>query len=359
MQQNFLHFFGIIIKWLRQHYKKLLVGAGALFGAWLLFALILGVAYQHRHRNDPLVTGVSFSQKYAEELGNDWRANYTALLDDAGFRQFRLMSYWDEIEPTPGNFDFTDLDWQMDQAAQRGAKVSLAIGKRQPRWPECHQPGWVDDLAPAEQDQRLLAFLSAVITHYKDHPALQSYQLENEVANRLFSPHCDKFNRARLQAEFTTVKKIDPHHPVIINVSNQSGVPVRGPIGDGVGFSIYKKAYAKIGPFAYYWSFGYVPTLWHSYRAGLTELLHPGKTTFVHELQAEPWGPAATKDLSFDEQLRSISTETIRQNVTYAQETGMHTVYLWGGEWWYWRKTTFNDSSFWNAAADIVKSRTQ
>ena len=313
--------------------------------------------YQRHHANDPLTVGVSFSKEYSQELGNDWKQNFSSLLDDASFRHFRLMSYWNELEPTPGKFNFTDLDWQMDQAAKRGAKVTLAMGERQPRWPECRRPAWADALPVEQKNIALNNFLTAVAEHYKNHPALESYQLENEVANRLFSPHCEKFNRQKLQKEFDTIKAADASHPLILNASNQSGVPVFGPIGDIVGFSIYKKAYVKSGPFNFYWSYNYTPAIWHSYRAALTELLHPGTKTFVHELQAEPWGPIATKDMSQPEQRKSMTPEGIAENVLYAQKTGMKTMYLWGGEWWYWQKNTNGDPSFWNTAKGLSGKR--
>ena len=109
---------------------------------WVLFGLLL-LSVTARWWNpivfppvrDP-VLGVSFSQKRATELGLDWKANYTALLDDMHVPTFRLMSYWDLHEPVRGQFDFSSLDWQISEAAKRGATVSLAIGLRQPRWPE-------------------------------------------------------------------------------------------------------------------------------------------------------------------------------------------------------------------------------
>lgn len=343
--------------WMRKHQKAILLSLAGTFAIWLIFAITIGLLYQRRHANDPLIVGVSFSKEYSQELGNDWRQNFTELLDDASFRHFRLMSYWDELEPEKGAFNFADLDWQMDQAAKRGAKVTLAIGERQPRWPECRRPAWAEMLPTDQKNQAVNAFISQVAEHYKHHPALESYQLENEVANRLFSPHCEKFDRKKLQAEYNAVKATDPYHPLIINTSNQSGVPVFGPIGDGVGFSIYKKAYVKYGPFNFYWSYNYTPTLWHSYRAALTELSHPGTKTFVHELQAEPWGPVATKDLSQQEQRKSMTPEGIAENVIYTEKTGMKTMYLWGSEWWYWQKHTNGDSSFWDTAKGLSGKR--
>jgi GH35 family endo-1,4-beta-xylanase len=116
--------------------------------------------------------------KYAKELGVDWQANFIALLDDMQIRNYRLMSYWDMVEPTRGTFNFSELDWQMDEAGKRGAKVSLAIGMRQPRWPECHKPKWYSQLSKTERNQAIFDFNTAVVDRYKDHPALQSYQLE-------------------------------------------------------------------------------------------------------------------------------------------------------------------------------------
>ncbi|HSH31776.1 MAG TPA: beta-galactosidase, partial [Candidatus Saccharimonadales bacterium] len=86
--------------------------------------------------------GASFSVKYARDLGLDWRQVLTEALDDIGIRRFRLMSHWDLIEPQPGQYDFGDLDWQMDQVAARDGEVSITIGLRQPHHPECHQPAW-------------------------------------------------------------------------------------------------------------------------------------------------------------------------------------------------------------------------
>jgi hypothetical protein len=339
--------------WIKKYYKRFLIILLTLLCVWLVAVIWIGLWYQHAHRNDPFVLGVSFSEDYAKELGNNWQANYLALMN-IGIKNFRLMSYWNDLEPAPGKYNFTDLDWQMSEAAAHGAKVTLAIGKRQPRWPECHIPSWANALPQTQQNQQLLDFLKTVVNRYKNSSALISYQLENEDANRLFSPFCQPFNRPLLRQELAVVKAADPNHPVDINVSNQTGIPLIGPIGDQVGFSIYRKVYAVLGPIHLYFSYDLVPAVWHSYRAGVVQLLFH-KTTFVHELQAEPWGPKATENMTSAEQAQSMTAEGIKQNVDYAYSTGMHTMYLWGGEWWYWRKTKFNDPSEWNMVKSLVQ----
>lgn len=340
--------------WITHHKKRVALIAVALFLSWLVLVVSIAAWYQHKHRNDRFEPGVSFSVKYARELGLDWQATYRAVLDDLQFKHLRLMSYWDETEPQNNRYTFDDLDWQMDEAAKRGAKVTLTIGKRQPRWPECHQPQWVDQMSVANQDVELLDFVRTTVKRYRNHPALESYQLENEIANRLFAPHCRTFDRALLHEEVSTIKDLDRQHPLIINVSNQSGIPLRQPIGDQVGFSIYNIAYVRFGPFGYYWSFGWVPPQWHAFRAGLVEILHH-KGTFIHELQTEPWGPAATKDLPLEEQNRSMTPARMEAQVEYGKHIGMKRMYLWGAEWWYWRKTQFNDPSYWDTARYLTQ----
>src|SRR3990172_402270 len=67
--------------------------------------------------------GATFSTVYADDLAIDWREAYTAMLEDLGVRRLRLPAYWSRIEPEPGVFDFSELDWQLEQADRRGAKV--------------------------------------------------------------------------------------------------------------------------------------------------------------------------------------------------------------------------------------------
>ena len=108
--------------------------------------LLFGVIYQRQHRGDEVIIGASFAKETAQDLGVDWQANYLALLGDMGLRNFRLMSYWSQIEAERGTYNFDDLDWQFAEAEKVGAKITLSVGLRQPRWPECHQANWAKEL---------------------------------------------------------------------------------------------------------------------------------------------------------------------------------------------------------------------
>lgn len=327
------------------------------FGSIFIGLILLIVQYEARHAKKPTELGVSFSVKYANELGINWQDAYRDVIEDLGFRKLRLMSYWDMHEPINNEYDFSALDWQFDIAEENGARIDLALGERQPRWPECHPPTWARELSTEERIDELLEFIAIVVNRYKDSPALEQYQLENEYFLPTFG-ECDEASRERLVAEKELVKSIDPSKPVIINVSNQNGVPVRSPVGDKVGFSMYRKAHGKLFGADYYWDFWYAPPYWHTMRAALIELFHGQETgTFVHELQTEPWGPGPTSQLSIEVQNQTMDAAKIGSQVRYAEATGMSEIYMWGAEWWYWRKTYFSDPSLWNAVNTLLDER--
>lgn len=304
--------------------------------------------------------GVSFSIQYAEELGNDWKANYLALLNDLHFKRFRLMSYWDQIEPQSGKYDFRDLDWQVNQAEAHGAKVSLAIGLRQPRWPECHEPDWAKAM-PVESSQwrkALYNYITTVVNRYKNNPAIESYQLENESANNWFGA-CRQgpAPKGRLDYEFAMVKRLDPKHPVWMSLSDEHGFPLGTPVPDAYGFSIYRIVYSTQSPIHFYLTYP-ITDWYHRLRAwAIVHIKH--RPTFIHELQLEPWGSKPTEYLTIAQQNQSMSTRQMKESIMFARKTGIQLEYMWGGEFWYWRLTHFHDPGPWNVIKQTLAQSQQ
>ena len=74
---------------------------------------------------DRINFGVTFSQKFAQEMGLDWREAYLAVLDDLKVDKLRLVAYWDILEPESGQYSFNDLDWQINEASQRSIQIIL------------------------------------------------------------------------------------------------------------------------------------------------------------------------------------------------------------------------------------------
>lgn len=299
---------------------------------------------------DPQKFGVTFSVKQCRNFGIDPQTTMQWLIDEAGFRRFRLMSYWNEHEKKPGEYDFSALDWQIDMAAKNGCLVTLCLGARQPRWPENHWPDWAWEASKADRSKALLSYIEAVVKRYRDNDAIVSYQLENEALLKSFGRR-PEVDRKRLREEFKLVKKLDPKRPVIMSTSTSWGIPVRKPIPDIVGFSYYRILYGKKG---YSHAFHY-PSL-DRLRA-LGNRIMSARPSFIHELQLEPWGPTAIWKMPIKEQDKSMSTNHIRTNVRLARKTKLYPIDLWGGEWWYWRYKSVQDPSIWIAVQESLTKR--
>lgn len=320
---------------------------------FFVISTMYGIArwYIWQNQDKPMVVGVTFIPSYARYYDLDPKQTMRALIDELNVKQFRLVSYWDESEPNPGQYDFSELDWQFKYAEDAGAKVSLAIGLRQPRWPECHMPTWAMSQTKEQWQVELKEYMKTVIERYKNSPALQSYQLENEYFMTVFG-ECPDHSRDRLIDEYHFVKQTDPEHPVIISRSNNAiGLPTGQPRPDEFGISIYKRVWDKNITKRY---FEYpFPAWFYGFLAGAGKIA-TGKDMIIHELQAEPWAPTETKSASLAEQDKSLNPDRLRQRFTYGEATGMREMYLWGVEWWYWRKVKFNDSGVWDVAKQEI-----
>ncbi len=315
-----------------------------------------GVAewYIHKHNKEPLVIGTTFIADYAKSFGLDPHQALDDILGDLNIKHIRLVSYWSDIEKTPGNYDFSGLDDEFAIAAQHNAKVSLSIGLRQPRWPECHMPNWALNEQYSTWQPQLNAFMTKVINRYKDNPLLESYQLENEYFMKVFG-ECTNFDRNRLVSELKLVKQLDPKHPVIISRSdNWIGIPIGQPTPDQFGISVYKRVWDTTFTHRY---FEYpIPPWFYAMLAGSEEIIS-GKDMMIHELQAEPWTPngLGITQTSVAEQYKSMNPDILKSRIKYGQDTGMRTISLWGAEWWYWLKVKQNDPRVW----DVVKQAVQ
>lgn len=316
----------------------------------------VGQWYINKHKNQPVVLGASFIPDYAESFGLDPKDTLNAMLSDLKLKQVRLVSYWSDIEPTPGQYDFSTLDWEFALAQKYGVKVSLSIGLRQPRWPECHPPSWADVQAGNESawEPQLFSFMKTVINRYKDNPSLQDYELENEYFMKVFGT-CTDFSRNRLVEEFNLVKGLDPAHPVIISRSdNWVGIPVGQPTPDEFAISVYKRVWDATFTHRY---FEYpLPAWFYSALAGGEELLS-GKDMIIHELQAEPWTPKGQPiiDTSIKEQYKSMNPQRLKDRIDYGEATGMKTIDLWGAEWWYYMKVKQHDPGVWNVVKQAIQ----
>lgn len=321
----------------------------------VLFAVsgMYGIAqwYIFSQKGKPLELGATFISDYAVRLGVDPQETLHATIHDLGVKNLRLVSYWDSIEAVPDVYDFSGLDWQFKMAEDANVKVSLALGLRQPRWPECHMPLWAQQQTKDVWYPKLQAFMTAVIQRYQSSPALVSYQLENEFFLTVFG-ECKDFDRQRLIEEAALVKRLDPSHPLIINRSNNAiGMPLGQPRPDKFGVSVYKRVWDKTVTKRYYeYPF---PGWFYAFLAGGGKIL-TGKDLIIHELQAEAWTPDGYDivDAPVEELYKSMDPERLHDRFQYGIGSGMKQIDLWGVEWWYQMKVKRGEPGLWDAARE-------
>lgn len=327
--------------------------------AILLTGIMYGIGqwYVWSQRNEPFTLGVTYIADYAEFLGLNPHQTLLALMDDLQVHNFRFVSYWNDIEPTKGSYNFTELDSEFHEADIHHAKVILSIGLRQPRWPECHQPSWTDNEPYSVWEPQLLQFMSTVINRYKNNPALQSYQLENEYYLSSFGL-CTNHRPSRFLAEYNLVRKLDPDHNVMFSRDeNDFGWPVNPPLAEEYGITIYQRVWTPV--LGRYIEYPY-PSWYFAFLGGIEEIWN-GKNTIVQELQAEPWPPngAPIPSTTLAQQNMSFDAADIKSRVDFVKATGMKAAYLWGAEYWYYRLVVLHDPSVWNAAKAEFKTANQ
>lgn len=323
---------------------------------WVLVILItLTVAaalLSIRAAPEKIEYGASFTKLHADELHLDWKKVYIAILDDLGVRKLRLAAHWPMVEPEKDVYSWSELDYQIREASKRDADVILAIGRRLPRWPECHVPEWAKGLSWDGQKQQLRAYLRAVVERYKDEPSIKYWQVENEPYLGLFAKeHCGELDEAFLKEEVALVRELDPSRPVLVTDSGNLGTWVSAyRAGDAFGTSVY----------VHFWTpeFGQFrtiqpPALYRA-KANLMRILFGAKPVLLIELSGEPWLIEPVRDVPIDTQLSRMDLQKFNDIISYAEKTHFAEQYLWGPEWWYYMKER-GHPEFWERARALFK----
>lgn len=316
----------------------------------IIFSTIVMWRFARLTAQEKEVIGISFSQVQSERFGQDWRKNYEAILDDLKPRHIRIATYWDRIEKEPGKYDFSETDWMIEQARAHNTRVTLVVGQKVIRWPECFYPAWLDKNNPGEAAPATTKFIKATAEHYKDNLGLTNWQLENEFFLKVFG-ECPRQNltHTQLQNEYDVLKSIDGNRPIVLSASNNYGLPLTGPFGGIYGFSMYKRVWnPQFGYFVYTY-----PAAWSWWRAGMINLFL-NQNIRIHELQAEAWGPTGNEKLSYEESTKSMNPRYFDEIISWARATNIKHFDLWGSEWWYDQKTRHGHSEMWEAVKKII-----
>src|SRR3989338_2419984 len=228
--------------------------------------------------------GVTFSPKYAKYLKLDWQKTYIRILDELKVSRIRIPTYWEILEPAPSEYNFSETDFMLNEAEEKGAEVILVVGARQPRWPECHIPSWAKKLSVESRKKELLQLVRTVVERYENNPAIAAWQVENEPLLQVF------------------------------------------------GTTLYRQVYDR---FLRYATYPIPPYLYNIKSVLIRKFFAPGnKKTIVVELHAEPW-LAHGKFIPPVQQAQFFTTKDLKNYINFFQKTGFDEAYLWGVEWWY------------------------
>jgi len=303
----------------------------------VLILLVLGILVfwlAQKPKPESIQYGMSFNALYADELGLDVKTVYDAFLHDLGVRHLRLAAHWPLVEPEPGVYDFSDLDYQVEEAEKVGAEIIMSVGKRLPRWPECHVPEWAKELNVADQQSEVLDLIEKVVVRYKDSPAITYWQVENEPFLEVFAfEHCGELNKPFLEEEIKLVKELDGTRPVLVTDSGNLGTWYGAyRRGDAFGTSVYVHFWTpELGQFR-----TVLPPWFYRVKENLISLIFGDKETILIELSAEPWLIEPVIDVDIETQYTRMDINKFNDILDYAEKTRYEKQYLWGGEWWYW-----------------------
>lgn len=325
---------------------------------------------------DVLRIGLTFSPREATYRDLPWRQTFHAALD-ASPALLRVGAYWNEIESLPGAYDFSTLDWLLDQASVRRQQVLLTVGMKAPRWPEYYVPRWlasrlsVADEAQVSDEPRLRAatraLLAATVEHVRERSVVVAWQVENEPLDPA-GPHRWRIGADFLAEEVALVRALDPHHrPIVVNTfvdtqplaalpGARAGLWARSQqalgLADVLGLDVYPSRTLRLASVEL--TASWPAFLWSGVLADLHQAAAAhGKDAWIVEAQAEPWRsggqvpPPAWPGAS-------VGPSSVAPVLNQFAAAGFRTVLLWGIEHWEARRSQNQDASWWKAVSSLL-----
>lgn len=320
----------------------------------------------------PAYLGTTFSQLQCRYIGLDYRETFSHICS-LGFDRIRLCSYWNEIESIENQFDFSTLDWLLEESNRHGIEVVLTVGMKAPRWPEFHFPDWLrarydttGNPKPVDRNpvigELTLNFIDKVMRHTRHAPNLKYWQVENEPFTRLDITAGRFLSYEFVQREVELVRSLAlPGQKILLTnaltlpaaqfIEDEHAFRESLALADAVGINVYSKVPAGNSRF-------YIQPLgpyWKKLKTWQQTLLKNGKEDWIAESQAEPWEPNELVAMNKTEYPSSSPKQT-EKLVTSLTDIGYGTVMLWGCEYWYWQKQNGRDS-WWSVVQQLLEMK--
>ncbi|MDO8638176.1 MAG: hypothetical protein Q7R43_01260 [Candidatus Daviesbacteria bacterium] len=300
--------------------------------------------------------GVSYSPNYAQALGLDPKKTYQEILHDLNVKNIRLAANWNEINPRPFDsaqgkqYDFSDLNYYINEAGKNNVNVILTIGYKLFRWPECRSPGWLPLDNTKYRQEKQLEMIKEVVNYYENNPTITTWQVENEPL--LQFGICPGSDKEFFQKEVDLVKSLSKK-PILLTDSGELSswiTPMK--LGDYFGTTLYRSVYdPRIGRFDY----PFKPWFYRLKASIVKKFFAPNnQKIMITELQTEPWTSEFVAETPIADQLATFPISKMQDNVNYSKKVGFSDIYLWGVEWWYWMKSQ-GHPEYWEYAKSLFR----
>ncbi|MBI4491479.1 MAG: beta-galactosidase [Chloroflexi bacterium] len=319
-----------------------------------------------------IAAGFTYSQRQAEYLGIPWQEAFRAATRlRSGL--VRLGAYWDEIEPRPGEYNFSRLDWLINEAETGGQRVLLTVGMKAPRWPEYFIPRWLERRLDVphggvvsrdlELRRRTLAFVERVVSRYADRPVIEAWQVENEPLDPS-GPKQWRLGGDFLEREISAVRRLDWYNrPIVVNLfvavdplsfllplDDRAETILRS--ADILGLDAYPIVGKRFLGVDFYLNWN--GWAWERTLQRYAQLAaERGKTAWIVEAQAEPWEPGRVVNTARTPS-PSLGPAGAAAIAARLRAVGFSPILLWGVEHWYMRKLVHGDSRWWQTASDLL-----
>lgn len=290
--------------------------------------------------------GFTFSSKYCDEMGLDPTDTLNWITESFKFKSIRLCAYWDQIQPKQDAFDLSELNKQIEIAYKNKLEITLAIGRKVPRWPEFHDPDWAIIKDKVFLYDNFFKYFEQIISNYFNDNRITYFQIENEPYFS-FGENKFGFDLFHYEEEIKIAKNKTKKQIISTDSGEWGNWKEAAKTGDRIGVNVYTIAYNN--DTKHYNEMKRQPSFYQDKASNIN------KKVFIAELQAEPWGPVhLASKLELFEAKKSMNTKRLQKNATLAANIGFDEAWFWGVEWWKFIQKSYPE--FVNKAKEIINT---
>ena len=114
-----------------------------------------------------MIIGATYSHIQTGYLGLDHKEIFPHLLD-FGFDIIRIAAYWNEIEKSKDDFDYSIIKSMLMEFEKQNQNIVVTVGIKAPRWPEFYIPGWLENKTLEEIEPYVLMFIEKTVNELRD-----------------------------------------------------------------------------------------------------------------------------------------------------------------------------------------------